>query len=82
MKLLEPFKDKLCCIAESENGECGFHPLAPQIRFEWVLRDFIPPKNKEVVKEKKKAVKTLNQKVSEPVVSDEVVTLEKTEENS
>ena len=82
LKLLEPFKDKLCCIAESENGECGFHPLAPQIRFEWVFRDFIPPKNKEVVKEKKKAVKTLNQKVSEPVVSDEVVTLEKTEENS
>ncbi len=67
LKLLEPFKDKLCCIAESENGECGFHPLAPQIRFEWFLRKFIPPKPREEVKEKKKIAKPNTSKVSEEV---------------
>ena len=67
LKLLEPFKDKLCCIAESENGECGFHPLAPQIRFEWFLRKFIPPKPREEVKEKKKTAKPNTSKVSEEV---------------
>ena len=24
LKILQPFKDKLCCIAMSEDGECGF----------------------------------------------------------
>lgn len=67
LKLLEPFKNKLCCIAESEDGESGFHPLAPQIRFNWFLKDFIPPKHKEPVKEKKKAVKMLTQKVNEEI---------------
>ena len=73
LKILQPFKDKLCCIAESEEGESGFHPLAPQIRFEWILKNFVPPKPKEAVEKKKKVVKPINEKVSEPVVSDEAV---------
>ena len=79
LKILQPFKDKLCCIAVSENGECGFHPLAPQIRFEWFLREFTPPKPREEVKEKKKAVKPITQKISdenppvEPVNPSEVI---------
>lgn len=73
LKILQPFKDKLCCIAASETGESGFHPLAPQIRFDWVLRDFTPPKNKEAIKEEKKAVKTLNPKVSEEIQPVEAV---------
>ena len=73
LKILQPFKDKLCCIVEAEDGESGFHPLAPQIRFEWFLRKFIPPKPKKEIKEKKKAVKTLNQKVTEEVTSVEPV---------
>jgi len=36
LERLKPFKDKLCVIA-SENGGSGFHPLAPQVRFSWVL---------------------------------------------
>ena len=42
LAILKPFKDKLFCIASSENGDGGFHPLAPQIRFQWVLKAFTP----------------------------------------
>ena len=44
---LKPFKDKLCVIA-SENGGSGFHPLAPQIRFSWILKKYETPKAPEV----------------------------------
>ena len=74
LKVLQPFKDKLCCIAESENGESGFHPLAPQIRFQWVLRAFIQPKPREVTEKKKKTAKTLTAKVSDVVAPVEPVT--------
>jgi hypothetical protein len=40
---LKPFKEKLYIIA-SESGESGFHPLAPQIRFTWILKKYEPPK--------------------------------------
>jgi hypothetical protein len=41
---LKPFKDKLCEIAD-EQGHSGFHPLAPQVRFTWVLKKYeIAPK--------------------------------------
>ena len=43
LTILKPFKDKLFCIASSEDGDSGFHPLAPQIRFQWVLKAFTPP---------------------------------------
>lgn len=48
LESLKPFRDKLYIIA-SNNGEDGFHPLAPQIRFSWVLKKFdieaaLPPK--------------------------------------
>ena len=39
LKSLKPFKNKLYIIA-SNKGEDGFHPLAPQIRFSWVLKKF------------------------------------------
>ena len=39
MKLLEPFKEKILTIVDS-NGISGFHPLAPQIRFQWNLKNF------------------------------------------
>ncbi|MBR1437113.1 MAG: DUF1643 domain-containing protein [Synergistaceae bacterium] len=42
LAILKPFKDKLFCIASSEEGDSGFHPLAPQIRSQWVLKAFIP----------------------------------------
>jgi hypothetical protein len=39
---LAPYKDKLYSIA-STSGEFGFHPIAPQIRFEWILTKFVCP---------------------------------------
>jgi hypothetical protein len=39
LEKLTPYKDKLCEIG-NEKGESGFHPLAPQIRFSWVLKKF------------------------------------------
>jgi hypothetical protein len=46
LERLKPFKDKLCVIA-CESGESGFHPLAPQIRFSWILKKYEPPKTPE-----------------------------------
>jgi hypothetical protein len=46
LERLKPFKDKLCVIA-SGNGDSGFHPLAPQIRFSWILKKYEPPKAPE-----------------------------------
>ena len=43
---LKPYQDKLYIIA-SDTGEFGFHPLAPQIRFTWVLAEFVIPEKKE-----------------------------------
>ena len=36
---LAPFWDKMCYVSD-RNGKKGFHPLAPQIRFEWKLVKF------------------------------------------
>lgn len=58
LTILKPFKDKLFCIASSEDGDSGFHPLAPQIRFQWVLRAFTPP----VLQEQTEKNKTTNNK--------------------
>ena len=58
LTILKPFKDKLFCIASSEDGDSGFHPLAPQIRFQWVLRAFTPP----VLPEQTEKNKTTNNK--------------------
>jgi hypothetical protein len=46
LERLKPFNDKLCVIA-SEKGGSGFHPLAPQIRFSWILKKYEPPKAPE-----------------------------------
>ena len=58
LTILKPFKNKLFCIASSEDGDSGFHPLAPQIRFQWVLRAFTPP----VLQEQTEKNKTTNNK--------------------
>ena len=58
LTILKPFKDKLFCIASSEDGDSGFHPLAPQIRFQWVLKAFTPP----VLPEQTEKNKTTNNK--------------------
>jgi hypothetical protein len=47
LERLKPFREKLFEIADGEGGS-GFHPLAPQIRFSWVLRKYAPPKAQEV----------------------------------
>ncbi len=39
---LEPFKEKLCEIG-NVSGESGFHPLAPQIRSNWILNPYKIP---------------------------------------
>lgn len=39
---LKAYKDKLYVIADSQ-GNSGFHPLAPQIRFTWVLKKYEIP---------------------------------------
>jgi hypothetical protein len=51
---LEPFKEKLCEISD-ENGRSGFHPLAPQVRFVWVLKKYEPsaPKTEKPCKPEK-----------------------------
>ena len=47
LEYLKPFQHKLCVIA-TESGESGFHPLAPQIRFHWVLKSYEPSKTPKV----------------------------------
>jgi hypothetical protein len=50
---LKPFKEKLFEIAD-EHGHSGFHPLAPQVRFTWVLKKYEPVATKsEKTKESK-----------------------------
>lgn len=39
---LTPYKDKLCEIGNA-SGESGFHPLAPQIRSNWILNQYAIP---------------------------------------
>lgn len=41
LKLLEKHKDKLVVI-EAENGRFGFHPLSPQVRRSWKLKNMNP----------------------------------------
>ena len=48
IELLKPFNDKLYVIACSNGVGSGYHPLAPQIRFSWVLKRYEPPKAPEV----------------------------------
>jgi len=50
---LKPFRDKLYEIADGE-GHSGFHPLAPQIRFSWILKKYEAPKKPEVKPEPSK----------------------------
>ena len=47
---LQPFEDKLHVIA-SPAGGTGFHPLAPQIRFEWIIEKFVRPSYLQAIPE-------------------------------
>jgi len=58
---LQQFQEKLYMIT-SEVGDSGFHPLAPQIRFNWYLEKFVMP---EYLKEKPE-VKSDDQTQDEP----------------
>lgn len=63
-KILErliPFESKLYMICD-DNGEVGFHPLAPQIRFVWHLVKFEIPKPQPPVEEAKQTKKAKNKK--------------------
>lgn len=40
LEKLSSHKDKIYIISD-ENGNIGFHPLAPQIRFTWILNNLI-----------------------------------------
>ena len=54
---LEPFKEKLCEIG-NVRGESGFHPLAPQIRSNWILNPYkipVPVKAQEEAQPKPKS---------------------------
>jgi hypothetical protein len=42
---LKPFKEKLYVIAAEKGGD-SFHPLAPQIRFTWLLKKYEPVEKK------------------------------------
>jgi len=46
LERLKLFKDKLCVIG-NENGSSGFHPLAPQVRFSWLLKKYEVPQTPE-----------------------------------
>ena len=54
LKLLEPYKDKLRYIASTQ-GDYGFYPLAPQIRFQWILKELSLEAEQEAMKEEQLA---------------------------
>jgi hypothetical protein len=51
---LKPFRDKLYVIAAEKGGD-SFHPLAPQIRFSWLLKKYEPIERKPDSKKTEKA---------------------------
>lgn len=66
---LEPFKEKLCEIGNA-SGESGFHPLAPQIRSNWILNPYKIPEPVETQKETQTKSKP-NRKVKSQVAKSE-----------
>ena len=54
LTLLSPYKDKLRYIASTQ-GDYGFHPLAPQIRFQWILKELSLEAEQEAMKEEQPA---------------------------
>jgi hypothetical protein len=58
LESLKPFKDKLFVISDNVVNEGGFHPLAPQIRFVWVLKKFEPVAKKPGKQGEKKETPT------------------------
>jgi hypothetical protein len=54
LNCLKPYKEKLYVIAAEKGGD-NFHPLAPQIRFTWLLKKYEPVEKKPDSKTTKKA---------------------------
>ena len=50
LEQLKPFANKLHMIADDKGGD-NFHPLAPQIRFSWILEKYEPPQKKHEQKQ-------------------------------
>ncbi|MGN0837873.1 MAG: DUF1643 domain-containing protein [Pyramidobacter sp.] len=66
---LEPYKEKLCEIGNA-SGQSGFHPLAPQIRSNWILNPYeipVPLTVKEEKQPKPKAKGKSKAKAHDPV---------------
>ena len=63
LERMKPFADKLHIISNGR-GMNGFHPLAPQIRFEWVLEKFAIPEKKKVAAEVKTEVKSAKRTIA------------------
>lgn len=55
LELLNDFKQKVCVIGD-KNGNTEFHPLAPQIRFQWILKKYDISSYLALVKEEEKGV--------------------------
>ena len=65
LEKLRPYEDKLYGITNDLTSDDFFHPLAPQIRFEWILKPLELPKAEppaEEVKESKTAKNKKSQK--------------------
>lgn len=65
---LMPYKEKLCEIGNA-SGQSGFHPLAPQIRSNWILNPYeipVPLAVKEEKQPKPKAKSKSKAKAHEP----------------
>ncbi len=71
---LEPYKDKLCEIGNM-SGDSGFHPLAPQIRSNWVLNPYkIPgPAKAKDTKQLKQAKQPKQEKAEETANAEAVI---------
>gem|GEM_PF-5474348 len=57
---LQAYEDKLHVIS-SPVGGTGFHPIAPQIRFEWIIERFVCPEYLQVKPEAKSGEKVADE---------------------
>jgi len=76
---LEPFKEKLREIGNAR-GESGFHPLAPQIRSNWILNPYKIPEPVKIADEKQSKPKGKRKSKAQEVKSTSIENQEKTED--
>jgi hypothetical protein len=83
LEKLRPFKDKLFGITNEWTSNEFFHPLAPQIRFEWLLKPFELPKPLTTTEEAKQGKNAKTKKSPKADVTDlPLPEAEKTEETA